>query len=293
MKIRYVAPVLAVTALVLTGCVTNTEATSQGGTERVDVAADAEASALVPDDIRESGELIIGVHTPYPPNEYRDAENNYVGWSVILTEAVSAKLGLEPVWEESSFESIIPSVQGGKMDLGSASFTDNAERQKSVDFVNYFEAGVLWVAPVDSQIDPADACGHVIAVKQGSFQHTDEIPAKSDACVAAGHDPIEAMPFEDQAQVTNAVLLGKAEAFSADSPISLDAIAKNEDKLVPSGDAFDVAPYGFVIDKGSPLGAAVQRALQSLIDDGTYLEILTDAGVEAGAIAEATMNAGQ
>ena len=293
MKIRYTIPAVAAAALLLSGCVTSTEATSQGGTERVSVSPDTAASALVPNEIRESGELVIGVHTPYPPNEYRDSENNYVGWSVILTEAVAAKLGLDPVWEESSFESIIPSVQGGKMDLGSASFTDNAERQKVVDFVNYFEAGVLWVSPVGADIDPAKACGSVVAVKQGSFQHTDEIPQKSDECVAAGNEPIEAMPFEDQAQVTNAVLLGKAEAFSADSPISLDAITKNDDKLAAAGEAFDVAPYGFVIDKGSPLGEAVQLALQSLIDDGTYTKTLTDAGVEAGAITAATMNAGQ
>ena len=38
---------------------------------------------------------------------------------------------------------------------------------------------------------------------------------------------------------------------------------------------------------------AVQKALQTLMDNGTYLEILTKAGFEAGAITEATINAGK
>lgn len=293
MKIQHLLPVAAVVAaLALSGCVTNTEGETQGGTERVSVEVDKAASDLVPADIRESGEAVIGVHTPYPPNEYRDENNNYAGWAVILTEAVVSKLGLKPVWQESSFETIIPNIQEGAMDMGSASFTDNKERQKVVDFVNYYEAGVLWVAPTGKPVDPNDACGHVIAVKQGSFQHLDELPKKSAECEAAGKKPIEMVPFDDQAQVTNAVRLGKAEAFSADSPVSLDAIAQSNDQLEPSGEAFDMTPYGFVVDKGSPMGEALQLALQSLIDDGTYTKILKDAGVEAGAVTKATINAG-
>ena len=56
---------------------------------------------------------------------------------------------------------------------------------------------------------------------------------------------------------------------------------------------FDAAPYGFAVQKGSGMAEAVQEALQALIDDGTYLEILTKAGFEAGAITEATINAGK
>lgn len=293
MKMHLVLPIFGVVAaLSLTGCVSNTEGSQVEQMDTASIAVNKEAAALVPADIAESGELQIGTHTPFPPNEFRDADGEYVGWSVDLTNAIAARLGLEPQWQESAFETIIPSIQGGKMDLGSASFTDNATRQEVVDFVNYYEAGVLWVAPVGAEVDPNNACGHTVAVKQGSFQHTDELPAKSEACVVAGNPAIEVLPFDDQAQTTNSVLLGKSEAFSADSPVALDAILMNKDKIAPSGEAFDVSPYGFVVEKGSPLGAAVQLALQSLIDDGTYLKILTDAGVEAGAVTEATMNAG-
>lgn len=293
MKIRYALPALAAAAvLTLTGCVTNTEGTDRESTDTSGIKVDEAAAALLPADIKDSGELIIGTDASYPPNEYKDSEGNIVGWGVDLMDAVSARLGLEPKWEESGFDTIIPSIQGGKMNIGSSSFTDNAERQKTVDFVNFYEAGVLWAAPIGKEIDPNDACGHKVAVQAGTFQHTDELPAKSEECEAAGKEAIEIMPFEGQAEATNAVVLGQAEAFSADSPVTLDAINAQKDKIAASGEAFDVAPYGYALPKDTDLTKAVQAALQSLIDDGTYMEILTKAGVEDGAIDEATINAG-
>ena len=293
MKIRYTLPVLvAAAALTLSGCVTNTEGPEREATDTSGIKVDEAAVALLPADIKDSGEIVIGTDASYPPNEYKDSNGEIVGWGVDLANAVAAKLGLEPKWEEAGFDTIIPSIQGGKMDMGSSSFTDNAERQKTVDFVNFYEAGVLWAAPIGETVDPNNACGLKIAVQAGTFQHTDELPAKSQACEDAGKQAIEIMPFEGQAEATNAVVLGQAQAFSADSPVTLSAIAAQSDKIEAAGESFDVAPYGYALPKDSELTKAVQAALQSLMDDGTYLDILTKAGVEDGAIDKATINAG-
>lgn len=295
MRSRQIVPIalVAVATLLLAGCVTNDEG---GRTKKIDAAeigVDQAASKMVPAEIRDTGTLRIGTHVPYPPNEYKDPDGAFAGWAVQLTDAVAARLGLKPVWKDAAFEQIIPQIQGGGIDLGSASFTDNAERQLVVDFVNYYNAGVLWAAPPKNKISPENACGRTVAVKHGSFQHLDELPAKSQACQDAGKSAITILPFEDQAQATNAVRLGKAEAFSADSPVTLDAIAHSDGILEPAGEAFDVAPYGLALKKGSKMAGAVQTALQSLIDDGTYLKILSEAGVESGAVSQATINAGR
>lgn len=296
MKIRYAIPAIAAAALLtLTGCVNNDAGTDTGtdsGKGTSETKADAAAVALLPSDIKESGELIIGTDAEYPPNEYKDADGNPIGWGVELAEAVAGKLGLEPKWEILGFDSIIPRIQESVVDMGSSSFTDNVERQKSVDFVNFLNAGSLWAAPEGSDIDPDNACGLTIAVQAGTVQHTDEIPAKSKACTDAGKKPIEALPFDGQPEVTNSVVQGKADAFSADLPVTGDAVKKLEGQLVTVGEVFDAAPYGFATEKGSDTTKAVQAALQSLIDDGTYLSILKSAGIESGALTEATINAG-
>src|SRR5699024_10594823 len=103
MKIRYALPAFAAAALLtLTGC-TNTDGATEtdkpaegGGTSEVTV--DEAAVALLPAEVKDSGELRIGTDAEYPPNEYKDADGNPVGWGVELADAVSDKLGLKPKW---------------------------------------------------------------------------------------------------------------------------------------------------------------------------------------------------
>ena len=296
MKIRYVIPALAAAAaLTLTGCVNNAEKESEGTAESsgVEIKVDEAAAALLPKEIRDSGVFLIGTDAEYPPNEYKDPNGKPIGWGVELAEAVSAKLGLEPEWEILPFDSILPRIEEGTLNMGSSSFTDNVERQKVVDFVNFLDAGSQWVAQPGNDIDPDNACGLTVAVQTGTVQHTDELPARNEECKAAGKPEITILPAAAQSEVTNAVVNGKADAFSADSPVAGAAVAKLSGELELVGDIFDGAPYGFAVQKGSDTTKAVNAALQSLMDDGSYEKILKAAGVDAGALDAATINAGK
>lgn len=281
----------AAAALVLTGCVNNEEAPSKGGDGGSGVSVDEASVALLPDDIKEAGKLVIGTDANYAPNEYKDADGKVVGWEIDLIDAVAAKLGLETEYKASQFDNIIPSIVGNKLDFGLSSFTDTVEREEKVDFINYYTAGVQWASTKGTEVDPNNACGLKVAVQTTTFQDTEEVPAKSDACVAAGKEPIEKLQFEAQDAAANAVALGQADAFSADSPVTLYAIAQNEDKLQAAGETFDEAPYGLPIAKDSELTEALVSAFESLIADGTYTEILDEWGVADGGLEEITINA--
>lgn len=289
MKIRYALPALAATALLtLTACTNNAETEGKP-------AADKPSSSSVAswDDVKASGKLVIATDAEYPPNEYKDDAGKPIGWGVDLANAVAEELGLEAEWEIMPFDAILPRIEEGVVNLGSSSFTDNAERQKTVDFVNFLNAGSQWAALKGNDVDPDNACGLTVSVQKGTVQHTDEMPARSDKCVADGKDPIEILPFAGQPQVTNAVLTGQADAFSADSPVTGSAITKTDDQLHIVGELFDAAPYGFAVQKDSGMADAVQGALQTLLDNGTYGDILKQAGIESGALTEITVNAGK
>lgn len=47
----------------------------------------------MPEDIRNSGKLIIGVNIPYAPNEFKDADGKVVGFDVDLMNAVAGCSG--------------------------------------------------------------------------------------------------------------------------------------------------------------------------------------------------------
>ncbi|MET1019208.1 MAG: ABC transporter substrate-binding protein [Microterricola sp.] len=291
MRARFVLPPVVASVLLLTGCVDNSMPEMTGGAERVAaVTVNADAAALLPKAVAESGVLAIGTAPNYAPNEFKDSEGEPIGWDLELARGVAHALGLEAVVADSNFDNIIPSVRGGKFDLGASSFTDTVEREKQLDFVHYYDAGVQWAARVDSGVDPDDACGLKVAVQATTYQDTSEVPAKSAACVAAGKPAIVKMPFDTQGNAVNAVVLGQADAFSADSPVALYALSKLEGRLQPVGEPFDVAPYGFAVAKDTGMAEAVRLALQGMVDDGSYGAILDAWGVGAGGLEQITIN---
>ncbi|WEO76535.1 ABC transporter substrate-binding protein [Cryobacterium sp. SO2] len=294
MRAKYVIPALAAAAaLMLTGCVDNSTPAASGSPESsaAAITRDDAAAALVPAEVADRGTLIIGTEPTYAPNEFKNEAGDPIGWDIELASGVAAKLGLTPSFQVAKFDNIIPSVGGGKADIGASSFTYTPERAEQVDFVNYYNAGIQWASAAGTDVDPDDACGLKVAVQTATYEDTDEVPAKSDACVAAGKPAIEKLKFDTQADVANAVVLGQADALSADSPVTLYAIAQTGDKLQPAGDTFDEAPYGMVVARGSELTAAVQAALQSMVDDGSYAAILDAWGVTDGGVDAITINA--
>jgi len=250
----------------------------------------AHIAETVPADIRETGRLVIGVNVPYAPMEFKNADGQLVGFDVELMNAVARVLGLVPDYRQIPFDQILPSVQAGTIDVGMSSVTDTAPREQLVDFVTYLEAGTQWASRPGVVVGPAAACGVKIGVAQGTLQATEELPRKSDECVAAGMAPLEIVEFASQDAVTTALVKGEVDAMSADSPVTGFAIKLSRGDLVPAGDVFDSAPYGWPVPKDSQLAESLRQALEHLIETGDYRAIATMWGVERGMIDKPQIN---
>jgi ABC-type amino acid transport substrate-binding protein/predicted Ser/Thr protein kinase len=247
-------------------------------------------AATVPADIRATGRLVIGVNVPYAPNEFKNSNGEIVGFDVDLMNAAARTLGLIPDYRDAAFDSIIPLVQGKTFNVGMSSVTDTKEREASVDFVTYFKAGTLWARRPGSSVEPDAACGMKVGVAQGVIQDTHEIPAKSDACVAAGMAPIEKAVYPSQDEVTAALVAGEVDAMSADLPVTGFAIKLSRGELEAAGEVFDSAPYGWPVAKGSALAESLRQALEQVMSTGEYKTIATMWGVEKGMIDKPVVN---
>lgn len=292
---RTAAVVAVAASLTLSGCSKGSEsgsgASGAGGTG-VKAQKVEEIAATVPAEIRSTGKLVVGVNIPYAPNEFKDASGKIVGFDVDLMNAVAATLGLTAEYREADFAKIIPSIQQGTFNVGMSSFTDTLERQKSVDFVDYFSAGIQWAQRPGAGIDPNNACGKKVAVQATTTEETDELPAKSKKCVDAGQPEIQIVKFDGQDAATNAVVLGQVDAMSADSPVTAYAIKQSNGKLEAAGEIFEAAPYGWPVKKDSPLAQSLLKALEHLISTGDYKTIATNWGVEKGMIDKPVINGG-
>jgi polar amino acid transport system substrate-binding protein len=243
-----VAAVFAATGvLIVSGCTKNTDSASPATSTTAAAAAKVDDIAnTVPEEIKSSGKLIVGVNVPYTPNEFKDPSGKIIGFDVDLMNAIASTLGLTAEYREADFSKIIPSIQGGTFNVGMSSFTDTKEREATVDFVTYFSAGSLWAKPKGSDIDPANACGKKVAVQATTTQEVDELPAKSKACTDAGKPAIDIVKFDGQDQATSAVILDQADAHVGRLPVTLYAIKQSNGKLEqaarPSTPAHTVGP---------------------------------------------------
>ncbi|MEV0535009.1 ABC transporter substrate-binding protein [Kitasatospora sp. NPDC050463] len=289
--------VLASVSLAMTACSSSkdesTGAPNASATVN-EVKADDKLVALVPADIKSAGKLAVGSDASYAPNEFKADNGKIEGMDVDLITAVAAKLGLKVDVQDSGFTAIIPGIQSNKFQIGMSSLTDNKEREQTVDMVTYFNAGSAIAVKKGNpdKINADDLCGKKVAVQTGTTQAQEITDTRNPACAKAGKPGIvnDGDKFDLQTDVTNAVVSGRDQLMMADSPVVDYAIKQSGGQLEKLGATYDAAPYGIALAKSSALTPAVQSAVQSLIDDGTYKQILSKWGVEAGAIDKSTVN---
>lgn len=256
------------------------------------VKKDDAIAALLPESVTKDGKLTIGTNPSYAPAEFLDADGKtQIGYDMDLARAMGNIFGLETEIVSSNFDTIIPAI-GSKYDLGIAAFTITKERMESVDFVSYFTAGMGYAVAAGNpkNVDENDLCGLNVAVETGTVEE-EAINKTAKQCKADGKKDITIQSSKQQTDATTAVVTGKADVFFADSPVVGYAIAQTDGQLEQLGKDFDEVPNAIAIKKGdSQTTEAVQKAMQKLMDDGTYTKILQHWGVESGALDKAEIN---
>lgn len=302
---RKVIPLAAAAlALVLSACSdpgTGTETSTEKDVEQeatftidsLEVVPDI--AAMVPDTLVTEGILTNGASTDYPPGEFlMDDGKTPTGYDIDIVDALARVMGLEKgVTQHAEFPTIIPAL-GTKFDVGASSFTITPERLEQVNMVSYLEVGSAYAVKEGNpdKFNPEDPCGATIGVQTGTYQHEYALEL-SEQCVADGREAIEVMPHDLQSDVTTKVSGGQYTATLADSPVIGFAINASKGKLEQVGGVIEAEPQGIAIAKDDEqLTAAVQAAMQHLMDEGYLEQILGLYGAEDSALTQAKVNPG-
>ncbi|MHA7861039.1 ABC transporter substrate-binding protein [Tessaracoccus sp. Y36] len=257
------------------------------GVQKVD-----EIAALLPAAVADKGTLVVGAAVDYAPAEFRaDDLQTAIGYDVDLSKALGNVLGLEAEVVDGEFASLLAGM-GSKYDIGISSFTITPERTASYNMISYITVGSSFAVKKGNPdgLNPDDVCGKAIGVQTGTWQE-EELGMFNEECTAAGKDAIEVLSYPRQSDVTTNVVGGKADAFYADSTVAGYSVAITGDQLEVVGDVRDAAPQGIVVPQDdAALTEAVQKAMQHLMDDGTWQAILDSWGVDEAALDTAELN---
>lgn len=259
------------------------------------VVVDPAIKALLPTDISSAGTLSIGTELGYPPMEYTEADGTTLtGFDIDLANDIATLMGLTPQIKNATFDSIIPSVQSNRYDLGISSFTINPEREKQVDFVSYLTSGDSGVVPTgnpNSVALDASICGTKVGVLKGSTQETVTIPQLNKICTDAGSPEIELTVIAASDQMPIALASGRVDSLISDTANAASIAQGSDGKFeVSAGTPLNSVLLGVLMNKKSGLAPAVQAAVQSLIDSGRYQEIADKYDLETSTLTTAEVN---
>ena len=254
---------------------------TSGTQELIRAEADEQVAALLPAEIAESGVLRVGINgtSSAPLSFLADDNQTYIGSEIDVARIVADKLGLELELKLTTWENWPLKLEAGEFDAVHANIGINAERLQKFDFASYRAAYMSFLVKKGAEgwLEDADSLsGKIIAV--GAATNQERILTDWNAELEkAGKAPAELKNYSTEADTLLALGSGRVDGYIAPFA-SLSFIASRRDDVELQGRVNagwpDETLVAGTFPAGSGLAEPYAAALNALIADGTYAQVL-------------------
>ena len=118
--------------LTLAGCSSNSGSSAAASGAASSAASTGAADQLAA--IQTNGKLVVALEGAWQPWSYHDASDTLVGYDVEVSRAIAEKLGVEPEYVESDWDSLFAGLDAGRFDIVCNGVEVTDERAKTYDF---------------------------------------------------------------------------------------------------------------------------------------------------------------
>lgn len=200
----------------------------------------------------------------YPPFEYND-HGVLKGFDIDLARLIAKELGKKAVFNNTSFNTVLASLNSGQADAAIATITITEERQKQFDFsITYYFETMAALYPKQHPIKQVTQLkGKKVAVQLGSVI----------ALWLQDHYPhVECITFDNNNQAVEALKAGHVDAVLVDGVQGAEFSHSNP-KLGYTLIGKTNEGYSLALKKGSPLTPQINEALKTLRAKGTMQQL--------------------
>lgn len=148
-----------------------------GGSDDKKAAASGDKQGPVMQKIKESGKIVVGTASGYPPYEFIDAskgDKTVIGIDMEIAQALADKLGVKLEVQDMNFQSLLSSLTSGKVDIAIAGINPTDERRKTMDFSDDYlpteQMVLIRKADADKYKSLEDFYGKTIGVQKSTTQ---------------------------------------------------------------------------------------------------------------------------
>jgi len=118
--------------LTLAGCSSNSGSSAAASGAASSAASIGAADQLAA--IQTNGKLVVALEGAWQPWSYHDESDTLVGYDVEVSRAIAEKLGVEPEYVESDWDSLFAGLDAGRFDIVCNGVEVTDERAKTYDF---------------------------------------------------------------------------------------------------------------------------------------------------------------
>lgn len=241
------------------------------GEKKAEGTAQGAQQGAVMQKIKQSGKLVVGTASGYPPYEFIDAskgDKTVIGIDMELAKAVADKLGVKLEIQDMNFQSLLSSLTAGKVDLAISGINPTDERRKTMDFSDVYlpteQMILIRKADADKYKSLEDFYGKNIAVQKSTTQ---EILANAE---------IKDAKIVGLAHVPEAVLElkhGKADGVVVEGICGKQYLVYNDDLMFAEGVHFKngTKDSAAALQKGNEdLLKVVNEAIRENTENGNF-----------------------
>ncbi len=228
--------------------------------------------------------LRIGSDVSFPPWESFDASKKVVGVDADVVRAIGEQLGRKVEFTNVKFNSLIPSLQAGRVDAIISALGDTAERRKTASFVDYAVPYRTILVPKGNPKNVRslqDLCGLKDVQIAGSTTLQIIKDANAD-CKANGKAPIELITVQTSSDLAQTVSTKRAEAWVEDvvsQEQAVKTLGADKFEILNTGD-IPAPSFGLgVLKSNTALLNQLQKGFAGVIADGGLNKIAEDNGV--------------
>lgn len=173
-------------------------------------ATGAQVGDRSPEQIKEAGEIVIGIFSDKAPFGYIDADGKPAGYDVVYGDRIAADLGVTAKYVPVDAAARTEVLASNKVDITLANFTVTPERAEKVDFANpYFKVSLGVVSPTSAEItDVGQLAGKTLIVTKGTT---------AEAYFEANHPEVKLQKYDQYSDAYQALEDGRGDAFSTDN----------------------------------------------------------------------------
>lgn len=227
-------------------------------------------------DIKERGSFVFGLEAQYKPFEFRDENNEIIGYDIDVAAEIGKRLGgVEPVPVDTNWATVIQSLYNGDFDFILGGMTATAERFQRVNFsYPYMDASSGILVAADSGINaPSDLAGKSVSAGAGTPQIRQlELASEEHGISYNGN----IRTYDDDTVALAAMKAGRIDAY-ASTLVSLLELAKTVEgvKVIPFtstkwSQEFTAMAFR---KEDEALRNEINRIIVEMKDDGTLVEL--------------------